>query len=361
MHKTMVLLGLLAVGCLHAQDRAKEGFAAQSPVPTPMPTLTLSFSSPDLDSPLELPSGGVIGPPLCGPGGRAFMEFLTPPPIYVERVVYSISPAGKVVNYRLSQLNGIVHPSIVSFDPGSTEAVMLLRGSAAGQPGPGAVGFYMVLFGYDGTVEDYRRLDLGFEPMEILQLSGDTFLALGEDMGEAQARFAVIDDRGEFLRNLGEDPAIPKSQDLAAALASIHTTGQNTSRLPPSQKLATGLSLLKPAHSEHGLLLLLPGAEARVIELLRDGTSQVVKLRLPKGQFATSVFSSNGKWFVRTYPEDDPEQSNLYKVNPETGDAEARIDTSGVPATSIGCPTESGFFGLRWIKGKPYQILGQLK
>ncbi len=102
MQRAIVLFGLIAAGCLHAQDSAKTAPAAQSLAPAPLPTEVLSFSGPDLDSPLALPSGGVIGPPLCGPGGRAFMEFMTPPPIYVEKVVYSISPDGKVVSYPLS-------------------------------------------------------------------------------------------------------------------------------------------------------------------------------------------------------------------------------------------------------------------
>ncbi len=238
---------------------------------------------------------------------------------------------------------------------------MLLRGAAADQPRPSPAGFYLALFGYDGNLRDYRRLDLDFEPMEIFQLSGDTYLAVGEDMGEARARFALIDDRGKFLRNLGADPAMPRESDLTTALGSMNAAGQDAPKLPPSLKLAAGLSLLRPAHSTQGLLLLLAGAEGRVVELLRDGTSRELELRLPKNQIPTSIFAANGKWLVRTYPLDDLEQSNLYEVNPETGDAEARIDTSGVPATSIGCPTESGFFGIRWINGKPYLILGRLK
>jgi hypothetical protein len=38
-----------------------------------------------------------------------------------------------------------------------------------------------------------------------------------------------------------------------------------------------------------------------------------------------------------------------------------RINTSGVPATSIACPSDSGFYGLRWIEQKPYLIFGDLR
>jgi hypothetical protein len=216
----------------------------------------------------------------------------------------------------------------------------------------------------DGEFRKYSKLDLGFRPSNIAQLSDDSFLIMGADTAataEARSRFVVIDSSGSLLRDLATDAMMPPDQKLKSLLQSLSFAGMKPEDMPPSMRISFALGLFRTAHSDQGLLMLMPGAETQIIELLRSGEIRLVRLRLPQDQIADSMITKKGRWFVRTYLRDTGNQWSLYEVDPETGEALRRINTSGVPATSIACPSDSGFYGLRWIEQKPYLIFGDLR
>lgn len=360
MRRSLIFLWLLSFSYLHAQVDGRTAASSQNLSPADLPSAKLTFSAPDLDSPLDLPAPIMNGAAVCGPEGRAFFEFLTPPPMYNHRVIYSVAPDGKTTRYALEQIVDLTKPLIVSFDAGLSKVAMLLRAEAPGEARPSSFGYYLALFNYDGKLDSYSKLELGFQPSKVAQLNDDGFLIIGTDTGTARVRFVEVDSSGNLLRDLGSDPNVPSEQRLKNMEQSLHISGPK-SNVPAWMAISAALSVFRPVHSSQGLLIFEPGAGAQVIEFLRSGEIHTLKLKLPVGQAPDSVIAGYGKWFVRTYQQGSDSRSDLYQVNPETGDTTERIDTSGVPAGSIACPTDSGFYGIRWIDKKPYLIFGDLR
>lgn len=356
MRNVVAFVCLFSITYLHAQS-------ARPPksVPTAsLPSADLVFSRPNLDSPLQLPSTMMNGAPTCGADGTAFIQFLTPPPMYNYKVVFSISPAGKVLHYPVEHVDGLSDVYIVSFDPGISNPAMLLNARASGQSRGSSTGYYLALFDHDGTLGRYSRLDLGFQPSKVAQLSDNSFLVVGADT-EARSRFMIVDSSGSVLRNLDADAIMPSEQRLKSMSQSMSFAGGTPADLPPSMRVSAVLSLFRLAHSQEGLLILQPGAEAQITKILPSGDIHIVTLHLPKNQVADSIITNKGRWFVRTSLQGSDSQSNLYEVDPETGNALKHINTSGVPALSIACPSDSGFYGLRWVEQKAFLVFGELR
>jgi hypothetical protein len=350
-----------AAPSLFAQISGQADKQPQAPSTTAdLPSVKVVFSEPKIDSPLQLPStvmGG--GLPMCGPDGRSFIQFMTSPPYYNNKVVYSVSPDGKVIHYPVEQIVGLTNIYVRFIDPGVTNAVILFHAQEAGTHA--SEHYYMALFDYDGKLQNYSALDLGFEPVEIVQLYDDGFLVSGGDTAQGRPMFVLIDGSGTIRRDLRETPLMPSDKDLTAMLNSINIVGWNPKDMPLPQKITAVLSLFRPIHSQRGVLILEPGAGARVIEILRSGDTRIVGLKLPANQIAHSMMTNKGSWFVRAHLVGSSTEWSLFQVDPETGEALKRIDTSGVPATTISCATDSGFYGFRWIDKKPYLIYGDLK
>ena len=350
------LLLLLAAPSLYAQSSGET-----EKHPADLPSVRVVFSEPKIDAPIEIPSAAMGGPPLCGPEGRSFIQFLTPPLYYNNKVVYSVSPDGKVIHYPAEQIVGLTNIYVRFIDPGVTNAVFLLHAQQAGASAHSSEHYYyMALFDYDGKLQNYTNLDLGFEPSEIVQLYDNGFLVSGADT-RGRAMFVLIDSSGSIRRDLRETPLMPSDEDLTAMLNSINIVGMNPNDLPLPLKIPAVLSMFRPVHSNGGVLIVEPGAGARVMEILRSGDTRMVKLKLPPHQIAHSIMTNKGSWFVRTHLQDSDTQWNLFQVDPETGQTLKRIDTSGVPATSIACPTDTGFYGFRWIDKQAYLIHGDLQ
>jgi len=351
----------MAAPSLHAQSSLDTVKQPQDSSIADLPSAKLIFSEPKTDSPVQMPATTVMnGPPKCGPDGRSFFQFLTPPPYYNNIVVYSVSPDGTVIHYPVEQIVGLTNIYVRFIDPGVTNAVFLFLAQKAGDSTQSPVRYYMALFDYDGKLQNDTNLDLGFEPVEIVQLYDNGFLVLGADTALGRPRFVLIDSSGTIRRDLGETSVMPSDSDLTAMLNSMTVIGMNPKDMPLSQKIPAVLSLFRPVHSTGGVLIVEPGVGARVIELLRSGDTRTVRLKLPTHQIAQSIITNKGVWFVRTFLQDSETQSNLYQVDPETGQTLKRIDTSGAPASSIACPTDTGFYGFRWIDKKPYLIHGDL-
>jgi hypothetical protein len=352
---------LLMAAPIYGQDSGQTAKPHQEFPATDLPSVKLIFAEPNTDSPVQMPSTVMNGPPTCGPEHNAFIQFLTPPPYYNNKVIYSISPDGMVVHYPVEQIVGLTNSYVIFVDPGVTRAVVLLQAQKAGDGRQSPVRYYMAEFDYEGKLQHYTNLDLGFEPVEVVQLSDDGFLVSGADAGLGRSAFVLIDSNGTIQRDFKETSLMPSDKDLTGMLTSMNFVGMNPKDMPPSIRLTAVLSLFKPVHSMSGVLMVEPGAGARVIEILRSGDTRTVVLDLPAHQIAQSVIVSKKGWFVRTSLQDSETQWNLYQVDPETGQAIKRIDTSGVPSINIACSTDSGFYGFRWIDKKPYLIRGDFR
>jgi hypothetical protein len=356
------LLLFLAAPSLHAQSGGQtEKHPQDSSTGADLPSVKVVFSEPKIDSPVQMPSTVMNGTPTCGPDGRSFIQFLTPPPYYNNNSVYSVSADGKVIHYPVEQIVGLTNIYVRFMDPGVTNAVFLLQAQQAGASAHSSEHYYLALFDYDGKLRSNTSLDLGFVPAEIVQLYDNGFLVSGADTARGRAMFVLIDSGGSIRRDLRETPLMPSEEDLTAMLASMNFVGMNPNDLPLPLKIPVVLSMFRPVHSNGGVLIVEPGAGARVIEILRSGDTRMVKLKLPPHQIAHSIMTNKESWFVMTHLQDSDTQWSLFQVDPETGQTLKRIDTSGVPATTIACTTDTGFYGFRWIDKKSYLIHGDLQ
>jgi hypothetical protein len=332
--------------------------ALKGDLTAPVPSSELVFSEPKLDSPVQLPAYTMSGGPICGPEGRAFLQIMTPPPRFEHKFIYSVSSDGKATGYPLDRISGLSNPSIVAFDPGLSMPVFLLRAADAGQRGTS--GFYLALFNLAGEVRNYVKLDLGIKPSNVAQLSDNSFLVLGVDSATDKSKFIVVDSSGRLLRDLDAETIMPSDAKLKSILGSL-SGAPEPQNLPQWMKLSATLGMMELAHSDQGLLIFLPGAETRVVVLPRSGEIHAVALGLPQDQVADSLIADRGKWFVKTYQRGNDSDSGFYEVDPETGSVLRRIKTPGVPVTSIACPVDNGFYGFKWVDGKPYLMFGSLK
>jgi hypothetical protein len=344
------------------------GQAPVSGKSTPTPALAneeiasedLIFSSPNLDAPLSLPSPVMSGAPTCGGDGRAFLQIMTPPPRYTFKNIYSVTSDGKITPYPVDQIVGIVHPAILSFDPGASSVAMILAASAAGEARPAGFGYYLTLFSYDGKILRNSRLDLSLEPSNVAQINDDSYLVTGTDPGTAQPKFLVIDSRGTLLRDIDTSTLLPSGRKLATIMQSINFAGINLAEASEATRQRFMVSLVRPVHSDQGLLMFMPGSGGEIIVFARSGEIRQVRVNVPSNQIPDSLITAKGRWFLRTYLRDSDNNWSLYEIDPDTGRTLRKIYTAGVPSTTIACATDSGFFGLRWIDKKPYVISGSL-
>jgi len=361
MRSPFLLLALLSPPLL-GQTGENLPAAKQETVVLALPTVKVAFSDPDRNHPVEGPSRVLGGPPQCGPDGRIFLDFKVPPPMYYYSMLKSITPSdGKSAEYPVDRIVGLTKTVLDSYDPGVSAVTMILRARPAGQGGGAASsGYYLALYGYDGEFKEYSRLDLDFQPVQVAQFSDDSFLVVGSDLQEGKSHFVLIDSRGKVLRDLGAGSILPSEEKLKAMMGGMNFAGK-MENFPAVARAAMVLSTFRYTHSNQGLLILEPGAGAQIVELLRTGEVRTVKLKLPKQQIADSMIAGRDKWYVRAFLEGTDDQYSLYEVDPETGNATARVDTSGVPMGSIACFQDAGFSALRWLEGKAYLLHGDLR
>jgi hypothetical protein len=326
-------------------------------------TVKVTFSDPDMNHPIPSASRIVGGPPQCGPDGRIFLDFRVPPPLYNYSVLRSVSPSdAKTADYPVERIVGLTKTVLDSYDPGVSAVTMILRARPAGQSGGAASsGYYLALYNYDGEFREYSKLDLDFQPVQVSQFTDDSFLVVGSDLKEGKSHFVLIDSRGKLLRDLSAGSILPSDEKLKSMMGGMNFAGPKMETYSPVERTYMTLSTFRYAHSNQGLLILEPGAAAQVVELLRTGEVRTVKLKLPKQQIADSMFAGRDKWYVRAFLEGTDNQYSLYQVDPETGNATAKIDTSGVSLGSIACFQDAGFSALRWVDGKAYLMHGDLR
>lgn len=113
---------------------------------------------------------------------------------------------------------------------------------------------------------------------------------------------ALVDRTGTLLRRLDTQETIPPEADLKGMLSSMNFAGMNPADLPAEMRTHFILSLFKFVHSGQNLLLLEPGAGARIVEFSPGDQMRVVRLKLPDKQVADSILPSPDKWYVRTFP-----------------------------------------------------------
>jgi hypothetical protein len=327
----------------------------------PLPTVNLVFSDSKSDSPIPLPSSVMSGGPKCSSDGRAFVQVMTPPPLYTYRVIYSITSDGQLTHYTTEQIDGLIHTTVIAFDPGLSGPVMLLRARPAGQSGQSGAGFYLVRFRNNGELRGYSRLDLGFEIANIAQLTDDSYLVMGAERETGKIRIVVIDENGKFVREIELKSIMPTDGKMDQMITSMNIVNMNVQEMPPGMKSYAEMGMFQSVHSSEGLLLFIPGAETSVIKLLRTGEITSVRLSLPHNEIADSIIGTSGHWYMRAYNPNADRDWALYEVDADTGRTLRRIDTQGVPATSIACQTQSGFYGFRWIEKKPFLISGSLQ
>jgi len=359
----LFLLCLFLVSVSPAQTKAPSVVTRPSSFHR-LPSSRLVFSEPSLDAPLDLPYTLLDGSPVCGPESRTFIEFMASPPMYNNRLVFSISAAGKVTPYRTDQLPGLRDVSVVSMDPGVLNPTLLVKATTTGLSRKLSLAYHLVLFDFDGKLASDTKLDLPFEPSKVAQLTDNSFLMIGTDNDQGHPMFVIVDAAGNILRDLAGNRLMPTEKELMKTMRAFNFAEgvMSPENLGANDRISAVLGLLTTVHSERGVLVLIPGGEPEVIEIRPTGETRVVKLSLPEGQAAESLITaSNGKWFARTFVHGDDNQSNLYQISAKNGRTIQRIETSGVPASSITCASKSGFYGLRWIEKRAYLLAGDLK
>lgn len=322
----------------------------------PLSYSVANFSDPNLDSPLQLPSTIMDGPPVCAADGTAFLQFWVPPPTYNFKEVFSISPEGHITSFALDRISGLSRTTIRSFDPGITYTTMLLWAQSADSSlsEKQQYAFYLTRFDYDGKLDGYSKLTLDFQPGQVAQLGDNSFLILGTDTVNSRPAIALIDSDGKVLQRLDTDKTLP-SEDLLKNMAKASNfAGLRPEDLPPPMRLSVTLSMLHFTHAGNKLLMMMPGLYPKIIAISAEGQTSDLNIKLPKGQIGDSLLVSSARWLVRTHAQDVEDQSSLYEIDPETGATIREIRTGGVPATSIACMNDGAFYGFRWVNHKPY-------
>lgn len=359
MRAHLLLLALLSLSLI-GQTVGQPVAAKQETLAPALATVKITLWALDMNHPLQGPSHTLGRLPECSPDGRIFLDFMVPPNYFYSNIKSISSSDGKTAEFPVERIAGLTKTVLDSYDPGVSDVTMILSARPVGKGGASSAGLYLALYSYDGELEKYSRLDLDFQPVQASQLTEDSFLVVGYDPQMGHSHFAMIDSRGKVLRDLDSNSIMPSGQQLKSLILGLKIPG-NLENAPPASRTSIILSAFRYTHSNRGLLVFEPGEEAQVVELLRTGEVRTVRLKLPKQQVAHSMFAGGGKWYVRAYLKGAVDQDSLYEVDPYTGVATARVDTSGVLPGSIACFQDAGLSALRWIDGKAYLQHGDLR
>lgn len=352
----------LLVGYLHAQaGNGPSSFKKDESIAIPNLSYTFTVPDPKIDTPLNLPSSVMSGGPRCGPDGRAFLQIMASPPMYNVMQLHSITADGKVATYPIDKIVGFVSAAIIAYDPGSSMVAMLLIAAKAGDSRGLSQAYYLALFDYDGTFREAAKLDIGFNPVSVTQLTEDSFLVVGTDPEAGKPKVVLVDSRGKLLHEFDLNSIMLSNEDLTKDLDSISFGGVKPDDMPGPMKAQYVMSLFRAAHWKDHILLLLPGAGGQVISISNKFEVSSIRLRLPPNQVADSIIPAKSSWYVRTYLQGTDNKWDMFEVDPETGEATRHIETADVPASSIACPTQTGLYGLRWAEKKPFIIFGTPK
>lgn len=354
----IVILTVLPIlsGFAQTQVAANPSPDTASAAHADIPYRIMTFSSPKLDAPLQLPFTIMDGAPTCSSEGYAFYQFWTARSSDSPRAIVSVSPSGNLTTYSLAQITGLRFTTVLGLDSGSSRLTLLLTAKPADASEGAHFGFYLARFRYDGRLDGVSQLKVDFQPGQLAQLGDDSYIVMGTDLSKAQPVVALVDGSGEILRRLGTDALIPSGSALTQMMAAQNFVGIKPDAMPPAQRLFYLMNIFRFIHFGEDLLLLEPGASAKIVELLPDAEVRTIALHIPKGQVAESLIAAPGKWLIRAHRADADDQESMFQIDPADGEADLGIRTGGVPPTTIACAKQDGFFGLRWIDHRPYLI-----
>lgn len=357
-----VLLLLLTFQASWSQQRTPSAPALRPEEVEALPVVHLGLSAPGSQPIAGLPSPMMDGPARCSGEGVAFFQFWTGAPRYDTKEVFSVTRDGKATAFRTSSFSEINRAQIISFDPGTSEGVALINGMpapSAAQTTPQREFFvYLALFGYDGKASEASKLELGFRPQQVAQVSENSFLVLGSDTVNLRPALALVDGAGTMLRRIDVDDLLPTGAGLSEIVSSRSFAGMSPESLPPAMQMNVAMSLFRFSHMANKLLLLQPGPHPKVIEFSASGLSETLQIKLPAGKLADSILPDPSRLLIRTYSKTNDNDSSLFEIDPDSGDAVREIRIAA-PATTLACSSKEGFYGLQWKDEKPYIVISE--
>lgn len=377
-------ISLVGVACVFfvqmgfAQAGGKVAAPGRSAKPEPktaypmLPPITLQFktSSQGLGIPLMV---GLSGSPFCSASGTVYMKASFPPK-YTGSTLISVSPKGEMRDYNLTSAPGLVNMTVGDVDVRGSDVYAVARAEKIEElrdnelnPGPAAAKkaqyfhYFLLHFSHPMTAPSETQLDLPFTPMKLAATGNGTFVMLGFDKVNDLPVIAVLDDTGQLVREID---SAGKFDDLQSRVASMERFFASRSAM---NYHVSDLYLMQTASMQltqfhDSVLLLMRGADAKVLTIQSDGEMTSTSLHLSPGTMAMSIVPSSGEdWLVRAINSAAgiTKSTLILKVDPSDGEVLQKIHTGVVPNFYVTCAHNGDYTGVRWVgkKGDKKMVL----
>ncbi len=351
-----LILGMLAAFPLWAQT-------AQS---NPISPSEVEFAT-DGGTPISFPSLAMTQLPVCYSEGSCSAVFALNPQDRKRQIAVYFELSGPDQAVDPAAIENFSYVQILSSTPAAEGVAVLVHGAASDSgvkvrlvPKPGAdrsglkEGYYVCLFDRDGKLQSVHTLDSRYKPAKIAYFGADQFVLLRFDTINEKPSLTIMSADGQIVRMLDDQNSLPNGSDLQKGSGIKVDSG--APEFFKQVAMVGTLSGWQFGYAAKQLLLLEPGADPVIWSISPGDEIRKVKLQMPPGTTAQSIVSSDGAWFVRSFIVAS-DAGLLLEFDPESGQVLRRIDSKGVPPTSILYAGEGNYYALWWDKDKHPWIL----
>ncbi len=354
----VAVVPLSAAQAPHTQHARSETRTAQvKPKQDVLPQATLDFKPVGDRLPLSAQID-FFSHIVCGADGAFYFNAEMLPS--GERQVIAVSPKeDEVSSYNMASIMGLENVNPLATDVEGSDIYVLAEAAKSDdlinhdvKPGSPEVRKYtkhfILHFRGKPSTPDVIQLDLPFEPRQFAATSEGKFVVLGLERANQTAVLAVIDDSGELDHYIDAylDFGSKKSM-VANAPQQMESQFQTT---PEGAPLDFALVDAQFVHYRNSLLLLMPGAKAKIFTI-RGGGVESTKLHLPGGLEAESLVPSDSGWLVRATDGTANGKKLIVAIDPSDGEALRTIQSPQFSINDITCVHDGDFYGIHWPRG----------
>ncbi len=359
--KLRLIVGILAVF---------PSLYAQTAQPDAIPPLMVEFATVG-GKPTSLPSMVITHLPVCYSADSCSADFALDMRNRSRQVAAYFDLSGQEHTIDPAAIENLSHVQLLSSTP-TADGVAVLLAAAASDNGIGVrivpkgdteappghsrpdINSYVCFFDRDGKPRSVHMLDSRYRPVKISYLGADRILLLLFDTINEKPVLALINQDGQIVRILDDQGSLPGGSDLEknSALKLDDSAPESFKQVAMAGTL-TGWQF---GRAGNYLLMLKPGTDASIWSLSPGGEIRKIKLKMAPGTTASSLTSSDRAWLVRSFIVAS-DTGLLLEFDPENGQMLRRIDSKGVPPTSILYAEQGNYYALWWDKDEHPWIL----